>query len=413
MAWVRSMAVVVLLVGGLTAITPTASACSLVGYSTLADLAWPTDDRLDTNVGNGPGRVSLDTGRLLALLDQYSFSYAASPDGRWLVVSYFDGSLGADCTMEFVTTDALDLVTGDRHRLFDAATHATAVSDDHLFLSAYECGPVVHAFRWGDWDEPERILLDQASGAPDEFEHVTGLAVNKAATRLAVAVDGDAVYAFDMIERLFKEGNAPLGYSRSMRGPAFAIEPDGLRVAVAQGDWDEMRVGVYDSTLHFELLASYDYPRADGDDRPAGAPAWQPEGGALAFASTRVLKVIDADETTRQVALPSSASFLGTPAWSPAGDRLAIGTQGVSSGDVSLAIYKESMDLDRRISWNNAYPDVSSSFASWDPPIDEYDVEPRHTCASGVEADPPVPIPTLSAVFGLVAIVWVAVGRRR
>lgn len=398
----RVVLLTLLIIGGFSVTAPATSACSLVGYRSLTDLSWPAADRLDTNTGNSPGRVNLEPGKLIAILDQYSFASAASPDGRWLVASYFDGSLGADCTMEFVTTDAFDLETGERVRLFDGATHAMATSADHVYISAYECGPVVHVFEWGEWDEPARRFdLAQVSGAPEDFEHVTGLAVNRDATRLAVATDWDELRMFDFLEGIFKDGRADLMRGGSAPGPMFAMQPDGLRVAVVQGDHDEARVAVYDSALHFERVFSYAFANARADDRPVGAPAWQPDGGAVAFASSAVLTVVDADQSKRQVVLPSSAEFLGSPAWSPDGARIAIGTDGVSDGDGSLSIYTEALDLERRITWNEANPFVKAPYASWEPPIDDFDVEPRHACASGEDAQALTPVPSVGFLVGL------------
>lgn len=412
MTRLRALAIALLFLGGLGATAPSASACSLVGYHSLAELTWSADDRLDTNVGNGPGRVSLNTGQLLALLDQYTFASAVSPDGRWVVVSYYDGGLGTDCTMEFVTTDALDLATGDRVRLLDAATHAMAASADRVFLSGYECGPVVHAFAWGQWEQPERLGLGGAPGAPDDFEHVRGLAVDADETRLAVAT-GDHVFVYDLRERAFQAGQAQAPYDSVTPGNAFALTTDGLRLAVVEGTWDALRVGVYETTTSVTRQASYAYPSADEDDRPAGAPAWQPEGGALAFASSRVLKVVDSDGTARQVTLPSSGEFLGTPAWSPDGDRVAVGTRGDTSADASLSIYKDTLDLDRRLAWDDANPDVPPTFSSWDPPIDDYAVGPLHTCESGHGDAPGVPVPSAGLIAGLGAVASAAYLARR
>lgn len=408
-AW-RTVLLASLLVASFFLVFPSASACSLVGYTTLADLHWQADDRIDTNVGNGPGRVSLNTGQLLALLDQYSFASAASPDGRWLVASYFDGGLGADCSMEFVTTDAFDLVNGERVRLFAAATHAMAASDDHVFLSAHECGALVHRFAWGEWEEPERIALGDRSGAPARFEHITGLSVNADGTRLAVGVDRDDVHVYDPTEGLFKEGSAPLASAAFTPGPGFSMQ--GFRLAVVQVDSDGVRATVYDTVLHVERMASFSYPRADEEDRPAGDPAWRPGTDTFAFSSERVLVVVDELETTRQLALPSSSKFLGTPAWSPDGTKLAVGIQSEGSGGVSLAIYEADLDLDRRITWQNAYPAVATAFASWDPPIDDHGLVSLHTCSSGMEANPSVPIPAAPTVVVL-GLLLAAVAARR
>lgn len=72
MVRVRAGLLALFFLASLAAATPSATACSIQYYDTLSVLSWPTADRLDTNVGNHAGRVQLETGRLVALLEHFS-----------------------------------------------------------------------------------------------------------------------------------------------------------------------------------------------------------------------------------------------------------------------------------------------------------------------------------------------------
>jgi Tol biopolymer transport system component len=303
LAWVApgTTGALTLFVGDLRTMTATAMVERVLGGTP----AWAGDGRhilyaVADPAGAGVGRLDVETGsfdvmvRATDLSGPCEVGIHTSPDGKWAALDVNYGGVDAHSDV-MQTVFILDLATGSAEavpstglcsavvgwresRLYYASTH---LSFDHA-----------HNFRYDLYvrDLEEGGLQDEAVLYSGELENVGGYA-------MAASAGAAALWTWDaeslgrwivhrpadvwMLWKLDEAGGPELlRLTSGGRYRQAALSPDGSRLAAAKavdGSWDLV---VVDPVTHDESVV------AEG---PAAqfAPAWSPDGTAIAFVTAQ------------------------------------------------------------------------------------------------------------------------------
>lgn len=331
----RAAYVVPLLFIATPILMPTAAACSLVGYEPFSRNQWIDERYVLTPYYGGVGVFDTATKDFTLGFSALFVSHAVvSPDGKWLVISYWNGALDADCSHDVEAVDAFHMETHERHSLLDSAASAFAPMADGLAVFGPHSDRVLF-YTWGEWEKPTNIPF-KFPNRPELNADKVNLAAFTPARDWVAVVSDQHVLVIDLLgsskEVLYDSSPYYLGVD------PFAFSDDATRLAFV-GTHDESTLKVLQLDRNgVALVASRSDPSAENGPTMTGSPVWDANG--IVVPMTDRLRVFS-DPTRldqfRDIML--NGGPLGQSDWSPNKTKLFVGGRNSSDPEHWLPAY--------------------------------------------------------------------------
>lgn len=323
----------------LASLPPPAAACSYAQPPAYGRLAWDQPGEIVADMEWAVGALDLATGNATRWTWGIpGASWAASPDGRYLVHSH-----GGErplprwhtdsCGPYFGAVEIADLANGTKAKLLDGAATALAAGPGAVAIAHPSYADGVLVYSWGEWDAPRRLSAraSDVSTTPAMFDHplfpegVRRLVFSPDGARLAMASRDNVA-----VRNVADGGAAPDGATHVGTGTlaALAWSPEGAHLAAAGSPtphrFADLRVLLADGLTgvahHSDTAAIRDL-------------AWGPRGLALLLEDrppydgqprTIVRVFPHAPNLTASLAADVANTTAHGLAWSPDGERLAV-----------------------------------------------------------------------------------------
>lgn len=300
---------------------PTATACSLVGHEPFSRNQWIDDRFVLTPYYGGVGVFDTQTKNFTLGFSTLYVSHAvASPDGQWLVISYWNGALDADCSHDVETVDAFHMTTHERHALLDSAASAFAPTADGLGVFGPQSDRILF-YEWGQWETPTSISFKVPDRPDVKADKVSFAALTPARDWAAVFSDG-RVLVIDLLESSKK-----IMYESSTFYPGenpFAFSPDATKLAwVATYDESTLKVLKLDRT-GVEQIASRSEPSSENGPILLGSAVWDANGIVVPM-SDRLRAYADPTRLNQFTDIALHGEPRGESDWSPNKTKLFVG----------------------------------------------------------------------------------------
>jgi hypothetical protein len=368
---------------------PTVTACSLAPAGSLSSFMWLDEDRFLTPYLSGFGIFDLtERNFTLNFTTLFVTDAVVSPDAKWLVVSYWNGALDADCSHDVEVTDAFDLDTFERTPLAPRAAHAFAPNRDGVAVFGAHDEPLFYT--WGEWAPPSHLTIDHSTRPDLRLRAAEHAAISPDGTWLALFLnhrvyvfrtDGSDGPAFEQAYPVdfYPEAN-PFAFSEDSRFLVWTAPEPGSLIEVLELRDDGVTI-----------VTSRADPTHAGGATITGGPTWGPDGIAVPMGSGLRLFPNASDlAQTREWQHGEEATTLGSPRWTPDGSRIIVGGWFLlpdgNSGTKFWILDDQLRDVD-----NYTLPEHPLSFANgpWqdiptgndDPSDDPFDADapgPRH-----------------------------------
>ena len=300
---------------------PTTAACSLVGHEPFSRNQWIDDRLVLTPHYGGVGVFDTQTKNFtLGFSALYVSDAVVSPDGDWLVISYWNGALDADCSHDVETVDAFHMDTHERHALLDSAASAFAPTPEGIGVFGPSSDRILF-YEWGEWETPTSIPF-RFAGRPDlAADKVTFAALTPDRGWVAVVANA-RVLVIDLLGSPTKVmyDRGPFYHGEN----PFAFSPDSTRLAWV-GTYDESSLTILElDRTGVAAVASRTDPSTQSGPRITGSPVWD-ENGIVVPMSDRLRSFPDPTRLDESTDIVLDADPSGRSDWSLNKAQLFVG----------------------------------------------------------------------------------------